>query len=192
MSILLVGISTDLGSLLVSRLVSLGDEVRVICPDGEAARTWERLGAHVARGDGTDPDLVERAARGVRTLVVAASERGARPAVLDAVIEAARGAAGGVRLVVCLTGSQRDAAEVVRSSGLEFVLLRTKRGRGLVPWTGRPPLRAVVEAINAADDLAGSPRLDLDLTTPEGWRPLGLEPPGARLEPGDGEEHPQD
>jgi hypothetical protein len=68
----------------------------------------------------------------------------------------------------------------VHKSGLDYVLLRIGASAArFVPFVGRKRARvpALAQAIDAADDLAGNPRLDLDLTTIEGWAVLGVDPP---------------
>jgi uncharacterized protein YbjT (DUF2867 family) len=176
-SVLLVDVSGELGAAVVSRLVSLADEVGVVEDDPDAARKWARLGAHVARGDSTDADLLERAAQQVRTVVVAQRAGVALVEVVRAVVEAARLVPGDVRLVVCMQGDD-DAEEAIRSSGLDHVILRTAKPRGrLRRRSRRLSVGKVAEAVDAADDLAGHPSLDVDLTVPDGWRALGLDPP---------------
>jgi hypothetical protein len=176
-SVLLVDVSGELGAALVSRLVSLADEVGVVEDDPAAAPLWARLGAHVARGASTDTDLLERAAQQVRTVVVAQRGGVDLVEVVSAVVEAARLVPGDVRLVVCMHGDA-DAEEAIRSSGLDYVILRTgKRRARLRGGSRRPSVAMVAEAVDAADDLAGHPRLDVDLTVPGGWRALGIDPP---------------
>jgi uncharacterized protein YbjT (DUF2867 family) len=176
-SVLLVDVSGELGAAVVSRLVSLADEVRVVEEDPAAAPVWARLGAHVARGASTDTDLLERAAQQVRTVVVAQRAGVALVEVVKAVVEAARLVPGDVRLVVCMRGDA-DAEEAIRSSGLDYVILRTGKKRArLRRGSRRPSVTMIAEAVDAADDLAGHPSLDVDLTAPGGWRALGLDPP---------------
>jgi hypothetical protein len=172
LSVLLVGGEGALAEEVVRRLVSAEDEVRVIEQDPEAASRWRSLGAHVALGSAADPDLVERAAEYARTVVV--FDRGPewRQEVLAAVLEGA----GSARVVLCSESADERIAAALAESGFDHIVLRTRR-------RSRWPLRTVTvsaqdlaEAVDAADDLAGNPRLDLDLGSPEGWRALRLAP----------------
>ena len=174
-----MGLEGRLREALVARLLAAGDDVRALAPDADAAARWRALGAHVAVGGATDPDLVERAAQGVRTVVVALrpprAPLGRAPSasegVLESVVEGARAASPSVRLVVyadALREEERDAVARVE----HIVLL----ARGLRP----PPAEAVAEAIDAADDLAGQPRVELDLRRSAAWETLGVAPPPGR------------
>jgi hypothetical protein len=62
--------------------------------------------------------------------------------------------------------------DVLEVSGLEYVVLDAGR-RGFLPRKG-PDMPALAAAVSAADDLAGEPRMVVDLTTDEGWRTVGL------------------
>ena len=152
MSVLLAGLEPELVAAVTRRLAAEGDQVRVVAPAGE---TYP--GAHVATGEPGDDDLVERAAQGARTIVAGADGRAA------ALAGAAR---AGVDRAVLIDG---DADEVPES--MSWVLLVTKRRfrRGV-------GTADVAEAVDAADDMAGEPRLVADLTTDEGWRALRLDP----------------
>lgn len=152
MSVLLAGLDPQLVAAAVRRLTAEGDQVRVVAGVGEA-----HPGAHVAVGSPGDDDLVERAAQGARTIVAGIEGRA------GALEGAAR---AGVDRAVLVGG---DAEDVPAS--MSWVLLVTKRRlrRG-------PSHDDVAEAIDAADDLAGEPRLVADLTTAEGWKTLRLEP----------------
>ena len=165
MSILLVGADGDVGEAVVARLVQQGDEVRVIETDERASDRWRALGAHVARGAADDADLVERAAQNVRTVVVL-GEIDVRPVVQGAA------AAGVDRLV--LTRPAGDATDVA-DCGLDYVVLvvpRTRLVRRRAVAAG-----ALAEAIDAADDLAGNPKIVVDLGTDRGRSDLGLDAP---------------
>ena len=180
MSVLLVGVTGDLAGMLVSRLVSLSDDVRMIDKDPDAIRKWTALGAHVARGDADDEDLIERSAHGVRTVVVAQPRDAPLADVVAAVVEGAPQASPEVRLVVCMRRRDHRVANLVRSCGLDYVMLRTgERSWRHNPFSGIRGrfARKLVEAIDAADDLAGHPRLEVDLSDPKGWRELGAEGP---------------
>jgi Trk K+ transport system NAD-binding subunit len=175
MSVLIAAASPARGEALVARLRAAGDEVRVIEEDEQRARRWATLGAHVARGDPTDPDLVARAARGARTLVVLDEPPGDRQrALVIAAVEAAVDDA--LRIVVCAPRIDESAARLLRRSPVEHVLLTTPERRGLVT---RHTLsdEVVAEAVDASDDLASPTRLELDLGAPEAWAELGLAPP---------------
>lgn len=152
MSVLLAGLDPELVAAVTRRLVAQGDQVRVV------ARSAARPpGAHVAIGDPGDDDLVERAAQGARTIVAGVEGRA------GALAGAAR--AGVDRAV--LLGGDPDGVP----GSMSWVLLVTKRR-----LRRSPAPEDVAEAVDAADDLAGEPRLVADLTTDEGWRALRLEP----------------
>ena len=173
MSVLLVGADDGLGAALIRRLIAEGDEVRVIEADEKAAIRWRSLGAHVAAGEITDSDLIERAAQGVRTLVLFDGE----VATVQPVVEGAS-LARVDRLVLCSSDLQDDAMASIRASRIDYVVLRTAVGRRRF-WGGQNQLSddVIAEAIDAADDLADEPKLDLDLRQPASWRELGLEAP---------------
>ena len=164
MSILVVGPAGETGEAVIGRLVDQGDEVRVIEPDEAAADRWRALGAFVARGAADDADLVERAAQNVRTVVVL------RTADLGPVVGGATSAGVG-RVVVCVRGPE-DVDPATLSADVVALVVPSTR------VTRRPaiPAARLAEAIDAADDLAGNPRMVVDLGTDAGWRQLGLEP----------------
>lgn len=168
MSVLLVGFDRGLGVLLARRLVAQGDEVRVIEP-GTDTTPWTEAGAHVARGSAADDDLVERAAQNVRTIIAFGDRLEAAPIV-------AGGARAGVGRIVWVTGALPGPAAVT-SAGIDYVIVRTARRR--LPRTGISPDDLAV-ALDAADDLAGHPRLALDLDDPSGWDALRLRDPRGR------------
>jgi hypothetical protein len=64
--------------------------------------------------------------------------------------------------------------EVVRS-GVSYAFLRVGRW-GFLRKSSPVAPDAIAEAVDAADDLSGDITLDLDLTIPEDWRELRLEP----------------
>jgi hypothetical protein len=174
-ALLLIGTPRD-GAAVIERLLGHGDDVRVIEDDAALASDWAALGAHVARGRADDADLVERAAAGARTVVVMERLGAGVTEVVRAVTSGARLASEHIRLIVCVPRLDAAAAEAVRRSGLEHVILRTGAGRTR-PWARPPAVDKIAEAIDAADDLSGRPRLDLDLRSPRGWRALALSPP---------------
>ena len=168
MSVLLVG---DGGSLVVSaaeRLISQGDEVRAIgtpaVSEGLATR-----GVHIARGTELDADLVERAAQNVRTIVVFE----ASPPLLSTVVEGAR-AARVDRVVLCASSIAEGSRAVLRGADIEYVILELPR-KGL--FRKGVPDAALAEAIDAADDMSGRLRLELDLNEAGAWEALRLEVP---------------
>ena len=124
-------------------------------------------GVHIARGTDLDADLVERAAQNVRTIVIF------DPASLEPVIEGAR-AAQVERIVLCATPVTPDARELLRTSQLEYVVLEPPR-KGL--FRKGVSDEVLAEAIDAADDMSGKLRLELDLNETEAWAMLQLEPP---------------
>ncbi len=152
---LLVRPPEQIGSAVISLLSSQGDVVRVISADILSAARWKELGAYVARGSETDADLIERAAQDVRTIVVFEEAQ----ASIEAVLEGAE-LAGVERLVVCTSQPPEDLLVRVRASRMDYVVLKlgTQRRRGR-----SRRLRSTAEAIDAADDLGGHPRLEIDL-----------------------------
>jgi nucleotide-binding universal stress UspA family protein len=173
MSILLVGLAEDLMPPLIRRLTEQGDEVRVLEADETASDRWRSLGAHVASGPQWDADLIERAAQNVRTIVVGDRHDRDPVELMDAVIEGGGLASREMRLVV-VGEPQPRALDALRASKLDFVVLGSAGRRGLL---GRRPSLAperLAEAVDAADDLAGGPRLELDLDDEQAWRELKL------------------
>jgi uncharacterized protein YbjT (DUF2867 family) len=178
MSILLIGIEDDLGTALVERLVEEGDEVRVLEPDHGRDDLWKPLGAYVAVGPADDWDLVERAATNVRTVILG---EGIEPPTRDTIKQILEGAqrSSVTRVVLCAPSPDEEAVEAIRSSSIGYVVLATGT-KGLLSRSPGVERDRLVEAIDAADDLAGEPQLELDLTAPEGWEPLRLEAPELR------------
>jgi Trk K+ transport system NAD-binding subunit len=165
MSVLVVGAAGEVGEAVVARLIEQGDEVRVIEPDGAAAEHWRALGAHVAAGDPADADLVERAAQNART-IVALADTDIEPLVQGAI------AARVERVVLCV---HDHGPHVVAGSDLDFVALVVPRTRFARRAAVSP--QALAEAVDAADDMAGNPRMFVNLGDAAGWRALGLEAP---------------
>lgn len=174
MSVVVVASHAAVDDLLIGRLAAQGDVVGLVVEEDAGPRP-EDGPAHVARGSTTDDDLIERAALHARTIVVH-EDRG-RPAQLDVVraVVAAAVRLGGVRVVVWGARHSRETMEILESSGLSFVAITTGRLRG--GFRRGVPLEAVVEAIDAADDLAGDPRLHVDLTRPDDRARLGVMSP---------------
>lgn len=169
MSVLLVGGGGSLRVAVSRRLLGQGDEVRAVELDPSEAETLRSLGVHIARGTYLDADLVERAAQNVRTIVVFDPS----PESLEPVLEGARYASVD-RVVLCGMRIPDLAVTALRAADLEYVTLTTARKalfkKGI-------PDEAVAEAVDAADDLAGHPRLELDLTESMAWSKLKLEAP---------------
>jgi hypothetical protein len=174
-SVLIVAGDPDVDGRLARRLVTEGDVVGIIVEDQATAELLDQTGAHLAVGSRSDEDLIERAASHARTIVVSGDAAQRDPEIVSAVIDAARRLED-VRIVVWGRDPSRGTFEMLRDSGLPYVVLRTGKLRGRLRKT--LPLEAVVEAIDAADDLAGEVRLEVDLQRPEGWARLKLEPPG--------------
>ena len=173
MSILLVGIDPEHGLPLVARLRASGDQVRVVTGDAATAERWRSAGAYVARGDPSDPDLVERAAQDVRTIVFRAAGQAGVDEMLEAALEGGALAAVG-RIVVFGPLLDESTVRRVQRSGLEHVLLRTPGPRR---WPARRPAASperIAEAIDAADALVEPAHEVLDLSTPWAWIRLGL------------------
>jgi hypothetical protein len=172
-SILLVGLDEDLMPALIRRLTEQGDEVRALEYDDAASDRWRSLGAHVASGPQWDADLIERAAQNVRTIAVGERHDRDPAELMDALVEGGALASPAMRLVV-VGRLQPQALAALRGSKLEYVILEGVERRGLL---GRRPTLSpekLAEAVDAADDLAGHPRLELDLTDERAWAELKL------------------
>jgi hypothetical protein len=167
-SILLIGDPGSLGEVLVRRLISQDDEVRAIATDADAG-DLAGYGVHIARGPDIDADLVERAAQNVRTIVAF------EPAgeVIEAIVEGAR-AARVERIVLCATTIPEDARGRLRDSDLDYVVLQAPRKGLFRKGVGD---HALAEAIDAADDMSGRLRLEVDLNESAAWKLLHLEAP---------------
>lgn len=176
MSVLLLGLDDDLGPPLIRRLLAEDDIVGVVEEEPARAKQWKDLGAHVAPGSPRDADLVERAARHARSIVIVEALPGAAGGVVEAVLEAGRLVAEPPRII--FAGPPDDTREEqLERSAFDYVVLRIQGAhRRLRRRPKRPPAEAVAEAVNAADDLAGNPRVIADLLEPGGWTALGLPP----------------
>lgn len=173
MSILLVGLSDEVTEATAKRLIAQGDEVRVLIPDRAGADALRAKGVHPAIGDVADDDLVERAAQNVRTIVFG-------PPVFetdDALALFEGGAKAGVgRWIYVAPFLETDVHVLERLRTLpEYVYLAAGK-KSLIRRKVVIPGK-LAEAIDAADDLAGELRLEVDLTHEAGWRALKLEPP---------------
>ena len=163
MSLLLIDPPADVGEEVVTRLVRQGDEVRVLERNPTRASLWTRLGAHVARGDPADDDLIERAATNCRTLVTFTDD----DARLEAAAQGAR-AARVERMIAVVEKAREVPADVE-------VIVIVARSKGLLRKPTPPG--AVAAAVDAADDLAHVPSKLLDLSDREAWTALGLQGP---------------
>ncbi|MDQ4142273.1 MAG: NAD-binding protein [Actinomycetota bacterium] len=177
MSLLLIGLDEERGPAVVGRLLQEGDIVGVIEEHHERAPIWRELGAHVALGSPSDPDLVERAAQHARSIVIFASDPTNAPVVLDGVLEGARLTPGEAARVIYLSDDDDPAARAtLDASAFDYVMLRVGRRGRFVRRGSVVTVEDLAEAVSAADDLAGEPRLSIDLTSDEGWRALHLDP----------------
>jgi hypothetical protein len=163
-SILLIDPSPELGAAIAELLLDEGDEVRVLT----RGHTWDGRGVFVAVGDPMDADLVERACTNVRTVVLAFDRTKGQAPLVDAVLPPAHRAGVG-RVVLCTPVVDRSVARMLEGS--EHVVLVTGR-RGFLPRRN-VEAEKVATAVSAADDLAGEPKMVVDLTSEEGWKALG-------------------
>lgn len=173
MSVVLVGPSGSLGAAVIARLRAQGDEVRVIEDDPAAAEAWKAQGAFVAFGDEWEMDLIERASHEARTIVV--FEREGRE-LLETLpeVEKAAGLTSLDRIVV-VTYDPSKAVAGLSIKAPSYVILGTGK-RSLFKKTAKLSDEAIARAVDAADDLPGSPELVLDLSKPDDALLLGLDP----------------
>ncbi len=150
MSILMLVEDHEVEKVVARRLLDQGDEVRVLLARPELRPAWIELGAHVAVGDPTDDDLIERAGQDARTLVLFGIHAG-DVSTVTASLKAAL-AAGIERVILCVAGADDEIRRLVGASASSYVIL--SYGKRLGPRG---------EAVDAADDLAGEPRLEVDL-----------------------------
>jgi hypothetical protein len=141
----------------------------VLTPDRAEGDRLRALGAHVARGRFDDHDLIERACQNVRTIVF--GDRALTTDDGEALFFGGRNAKVG-RWVYCVSAPRAEVAQKLRGWDAEHVVLATSRGL----LRGEVDAARVAEAIDAADDLAGEVRLELDLREGSAWRALKLEP----------------
>jgi hypothetical protein len=169
---LLVGLPEELATATIYRLIAQGDEVRYLAANARAGEFARKLGAFVAVGSPSDFDLTERATQNVRTVVFGEAASGAEE--VEGLLFGGKNAGVGRWIYVApvvdpaITGALRD-------SGKEFVTFAT--GRKTLLRGRAPSVEKVAEAIDAADDLAGEPKLELDLRDTESWVALKLEGP---------------
>lgn len=176
MSLLLVGLPETFAAMLVQRLLTEGDEVRLLIPERADPEPWKKLGAFVAQGDAGDSDLVERAATNVRTLVLGEDAAGFPQEGLDELIAGARRADVG-RFVVCQAQPKQAIVAALKAAEVEFVVLTTAKKPLIGRAKTRIPISKLSEAVDAADDIAGRIQAELDLTIPKAWKVLKVAPP---------------
>lgn len=179
MSILLIGLDEELMPVLIRRLMTEGDEVRVLEADAEASDRWRALGAHIASGPQWDADLIERAAQNTRTIVVGDRHAQKSAELMEALVEGGGFASREMRLVVVGDLGPREL-NILRDSKLDYVVLGSVRRRGLLGKRSAPTPEQLAVAIDAADDLAGHPKLELDLRDELAWQELRLRSPSSR------------
>jgi len=178
-SLLLIGLPETFAAKLVQRLREEGDEVRLLLREGSGAEPWKKLGAFVATGEAGDADLIERAATNVRTIVLGEETASLSMEELGELLAGARKAAVG-RVVVCQAQPDPGLVEVLRSWGVEFVVLTTAKKPLVGKARTRIPISKLSEAVDAADDIAGRIQAELDLTIPKAWKVLKVSPPVER------------
>lgn len=173
MALLLIRASGSIGEALAKRLVAQGDQVRVIEQSPEVLGAWEQEGIHVVRGDPGDRTLVAQAAHGVRTVVIMDDEAGDVSDVIDSVV-AGTVQAGVGRIVLFGWDPPAPVVDAVTNSGRDHVVINAGRKK---LFGKKPSPEALAEAIDAADDLDGNPRLIVDLRDPTAWNSLRLAAP---------------
>ena len=171
MSVLFAGLDHSLALITARRLIEQGDEVRVLLTEERFADAYRAVGVFVALGSELgDPDLVERACQNVRTLVLGPISK----EVLEHMLMGT--APAGVGRLVYVTERPGSELGVIERASHSYVVLRCPRP-GLLGRNRLDPA-TLAEAIDAADDLDGEPRLDLDLGTDAAWAELKLPTPG--------------
>lgn len=175
MSVLLTGLSPELTEAVAERLQGQGDEVRMIVANDAERERWRPRGVHVAVGDLTDDDFLWRACTNVRT-VVAGDHAPVSSREVREVLAAMLTKTDVDRLVVVGAGKPDELVTGAEAAGLSYVVLRFRK-KGLLGTKDAVAPRDLATAIDAADDLAGEPHLDLDLTDGAAWTSLLLEPP---------------
>lgn len=144
MPVVLIGADAPVGSALVPRLIAKGSEVRAVVSGQAVADRLRELGAKVAVGDATNPDLLPAVLRDAHTVChlvdgLFLGEEEYLPVIAgttEAAVEAAQEA--GVTRLILLSYPGADAGssnaylrakgmaeETVRASGLERVVLRS-------------------------------------------------------------------
>lgn len=167
MSILMLVEDHEVEKVVAQRLLDQGDEVRVVVTRAEERRAWAQLGVHVAVGDPTDDDLIERAGQDARTVVLFGDHAADRATVIAALKAAA--AADIERVILCVAAAGEEVRRLLAGSDRSYVILSYGRRMAL---RARAPVALVAEAVDAADDLAGQPRLEVDLRHEDALRRL--------------------
>ena len=178
MSILLIGLDEEVMAALIGRLAAQEDEVRVLEVAEAASNRWRSLGAHIASGPQWDADLIERAAQNVRTIVVGEHHDRDPVELMEALVEGGGFASREMRLVV-VGDLEPRALSALKESKLEYVILGSVMRRGLLGRKRKLTPEQLAEAVDAADDLAGSPRLELNLSREQAWGELKLDSPSS-------------
>lgn len=153
---------------VAKRLLAQGDEVRVVVNDPAERSSWVALGTHVAVGDSRDDDLIERAGQDARTLVLFDALAN-DPETVGAAVKGAS-AAGIDRLILCAPDVSQEVRGLIEGAQTGSVILVYGRRLSL---RGRASVDVVAEAVDAADDMPGRPRLLVDLRRPEALGLLG-------------------
>lgn len=169
MSVVLIGPSGSLGRAVLSRLMDQGDDIRVIEDDPAAAQDWKAMGAHVALAREWDADLIERACFGARTMVIFERKNNDDELLSEAL--RAREPTGVDRLILVRPKPTTPAA--LARADTDHVVLGTGGG-GILKRKSSASDDLVADAVNAADDIEGHPRLVVDLTNPIDLQKLGL------------------
>jgi hypothetical protein len=174
-SILVVGSAPAPVRALLERLAAQGDDVRIVENEPDLEAAWRSLGVHVARG-APDADLVERAAQNCRSVVLMDDGTMEDPVLLEVLDGAA--SAGVERVIVCGVAANDGLLEALRARAIQYVVLIGGSRRGLLRKQGwAVGSEDLARAVDAADDLGGGPRLELDLSEPQAWVTLGLDEP---------------
>ena len=172
MSVLLIAPAGPEGDAIVDLLVREDDTVGVIAPSDQKD-AWRRRGAYAADSDPADPDLIYRSAQQARSIVVFEDHLRAPEAVVGAIVETAPSLPEAPRLLLIGRSPRAALLERLRASPLDFIVLGIGVKRLLDRRTRVTPGR-LAEAVSAADDLGGNPRLELDLADTSAWSLLGL------------------
>jgi nucleoside-diphosphate-sugar epimerase len=170
MSVVLIGPAGALGRAVFARLRGQGDDIRVIESDPAAADEWKDAGAFVATADEWDADLIERACYEARTVVVFPRADRDEARLLDEVVAGA--VAASIDRIVVLT-QRPEIPDRLASSPLDHVVISMGK-RSLLRRSVPVEESLVAEAVDAADDLEGHPRLFVDLARGEGAKLLGI------------------
>jgi hypothetical protein len=77
------------------------------------------------------------------------------------------------RVVLIALRAAPECLQLLREEDIDYILVQATRQRSLL--LRRPPdVKLIAEVVDAADDLSGHPRLELDLSDPAAGRVLGL------------------